>query len=240
MASYDWKQAGALFERALESGNNGAIAGMYGTNYLLPLGRITEAVEVVRRTMRQDPLNYGLVGGTAWQHSHVGRDNAFALEQLDRLAAAGQDITPYLCMKAGILALLERREEALETLNDASSLGGPWEFYACAQANYSLGRLDQFNVPFAKLKDGAADQFGARVALYSLYSVIGDLESWLPLANEFIDNQEVAPLYFRTYQDRFGDKAADPRYQALLKAVRLDDASLAEMGMVWGEPEVAE
>lgn len=235
VTTHDWARAGELYRRALETDHSGITTGLYILYYLYPLGKYSEAIELFRKTIRRDPLNHALRREFAINNSFEGLYNEFALEQLDLLTEAGETFAMIPCLKAVNLVLLDRRDEALENLEKAGPPKYPWDMFTCTQANYYLERIDRFNSLFAELKDRASNQIGYDLAVAFTYGMTGDFDSWFKTMNPLLGKGDFGPETARVTLHFFPDHISDPRYQKLLKAVRLDDASLAEMGMTWGE-----
>lgn len=237
MTTYGWAEAGKLYHRAQEVGLSGTSRAVYIDNYLRPLGRLSEATKLFQSTMRRDPLNHDLRRRMIINNSHEEGNNRFALEQLRLMTAAGENIPMFACLKAINLALLDREDEALESLSEATTMGDQWTLFFCAKANFHLGRQDQFDTLFSETKDRATKQKGYDFPAALLHILTGNLGPYIEITEKLLASRDSGPELFRAGAAGFKDPSSDPRYQKLLKAVRLDDASLAEMGMTWGEPE---
>lgn len=235
---HDWKSAGELYRRALAIDPGGTNVRLYTGYYLSPLGRMEEANALYQAALRRDPLNAQMRWDYGFFNSFPGYDNAITLEQMNQLLAAGDNATGTYCLRATVLAVAGRKSEALEDLAKAGVANDPWDLFQCAVANHLLGQDEAFGAILVQMKERSKVQYGYDHPLATLYSTRRDYENLLDQMEKSLAIREFGTSYARIIFRKAGDKyQSDPRYLALLKELRLDDASLAEMGMKWGGPD---
>lgn len=235
ITTHDWREAGELYRRAIEIDPSGWVVGLYTGYYLYPLGRNSETNAVYRKALRRDPLNSELRREFTFFNSFEGTPNEIALAQIDQLSGDMKSSTNAVCLKAKVLALLGRDAEARETLPQLTPEPAPWNLAICALAHFHLQDQQKYEALLAKLESPPANAYGYAQPLASVYAEAGEVEAWLDQMDKSLAIQEFGTSFVRgatAFLQFEGDH--DRRYQKLLKAVRLDDASLAEMGMTWG------
>src|SRR5262249_52530944 len=110
---YDWTRAGHHFGMAMARDPvPSTVTHWYGFFYLMPLGRITEAIHELERSLKEDPLNpvcgiqLGVLNWSAGRYGEASRQFRHAQELDANLWLAG--LVPALCY-----ANEDRNEEAL-------------------------------------------------------------------------------------------------------------------------------
>lgn len=90
---WDWAEAEKLFRRAAAANPNYAPAHQWFAAQLMALGRMPEAIAEMQHARDVDPQALIIQAGLGWIHYHA-RDNASALEQLQRTLAREPDFLP--------------------------------------------------------------------------------------------------------------------------------------------------
>lgn len=232
----DWRTSGELYRRALKFDTRGTTTRLYAGQYLTPLGRYKQADILYAESLRLDPLNVILAIDRAFfGHRHLEPDYGYQLWQQSVERTGG--VTIDLCGSASALARMGDLKAANEILAHAPPSLDPWAMYQCAQAYFELDRRAEFDSSLAQLKALSETDYQYIQAHRTLLALVDEKEEWIELLLKAIAQNEMGAFFIRSRAWNPASLADDNRYPSFLKQMRLDDASLAEMGMVWGEAE---
>jgi tetratricopeptide (TPR) repeat protein len=221
MSTFDWDGARQAVNRALELDPNSAAADDASARFLTSFGRFDEAIEKATKALELDPLNPFMNSGLSW-YLYWGRRYDEAIAQ----ARSTLDLFPEDAFAHFVLGwcLIEKGNsaDAVAELQKAAELDQqPWYVgwlgyaYAAAgdhaQAEQVLHRLDEL----AKVRPVNP---GARVAVYL---GLGDKEKTLDWLEKCYEEQDLACGRLKIDQ-RFDGLRKEPRFQALLKKIGLD------------------
>jgi TolB-like protein/Tfp pilus assembly protein PilF/predicted Ser/Thr protein kinase len=110
---YDWKAAGHHFRQAIAHDPIPAtVSNLYGFYYLMPLGRVNEAISELERALREDPLNTMCRTQLAVLHWIAGRHEE-ASAQFRQVLDLDENFWLALMLRAIWLAELDKVEQAL-------------------------------------------------------------------------------------------------------------------------------
>ena len=147
----------------------------YGNHYLLPIGRLAEAVETMARALQEDPLNL------LYRH-HYAR----GLRHLGRLDEAEAELRGVLDVDANFPWALEtlgavcaqqgNSEEAL-ALTERAHVVTPWSYTVVGQLAALLDRAGDRTRTDALLETlGTGEAYGASTGLAIFHAMSGDAE----------------------------------------------------------------
>ena len=112
---WDWVQAREEFERAIElDPGDSWIRSWYASVYLVPAGRIEEALRQQSRSVELDPLSPSYNAGLAWIHAYLGN-----LEESERVARDAVELAPSFLENHWVLvSTLLRRNRVDDALRE--------------------------------------------------------------------------------------------------------------------------
>jgi tetratricopeptide (TPR) repeat protein len=166
----------------------------YGNHYLLPIGRLEEAVEIMANALQEDPLNL------AYRH-HYAR----GLRHLGRLDDAAAELRGVLDIDADFPWALEtlgavcsqqgNLEEAL-ALTERAHVVMPWSYTVTGQLAALLDRAGEGTRADALVKTlGAGEAYGASTGLAIFHAMRGDADQSAEWAARGIE-QRFLPLVY--------------------------------------------
>jgi eukaryotic-like serine/threonine-protein kinase len=219
---FDWTQAGRWFEQAMAA--EAVPAGVhycYAFYYLLPLGRIEEAVKELDRAIEGDPLNMGMRIGLINGLHAAGLEERAILEARKALQSDTGRWNTHLAL-ARIYANRGEMAQALESAEIAYKQAS-WNLRVTAvmAAVVKLsGDPERAEPLVAQIRDAVGKSTSAPMALAVYHAMCGETEAaadWLEKAIEQRDPAVVG--YLRT--PLMGGVRASSRWPALAKMMRL-------------------
>jgi predicted Zn-dependent protease len=147
----------------------------YGNHYLLPIGRVAEAVETMARALEEDPLNLAYRHHYARGLRHLGRlDEAEA--ELRGVLDVDADFPWALETLGAVCAQRGNSEEAL-ALTERAHVVTPWSYTVMGQLAALLDRAGDPTRTDALLeKLGTGEAYGASTGLAIFHAMRGDAE----------------------------------------------------------------
>ncbi|HMK87208.1 MAG TPA: protein kinase [Steroidobacteraceae bacterium] len=215
--TWDWVGAQADLEKALAL-DPGDTKGQrrYG-RLLATLGRLPEAIAVTKRAIELDPLSSSAWQGLA-EYFATTRDFAAAHEATRRALEISPE-SAFVLNNVATLQLLEgRAEDALATCRKIDNEG--YRLYGIAMAEHTLKNPKESQRALEELitKDAASDAFQIAEA----YAWRGEKDR----AFEWLERSYVqrdAGLAEIKFSPLLGSLHGDPRYQALLRKLKLPE-----------------
>ena len=147
----------------------------YGNHYLLPIGRVAEAVETMARGLQDDPLNL------MYRHLH-----ARGLRHLGRLDAAEAELRAVLDIDTnfafametlGAVCAQQGNWEAALTFTERAHVLTPWSYTVMGQLAALLDRAGDRKRTEALLEAlGTGEAYGASTGLAIFHAMSGDNE----------------------------------------------------------------
>jgi eukaryotic-like serine/threonine-protein kinase len=221
---YDWKASERWFQRAMACDSvNAGVRWCYAFYYLMPLGRLNEALRELERAVEDDPLNFGmrvaLINGL---HAAGMDERAIALAK----RALETDSTRWSAhlVLARIYSYRGQLAEALASAEKAYQLAS-WNVRVIALLAAILiqsGENARAEELVDKLRAESADGYGTPMALAVFYSICGDIDAaadWFEKAIEQRDPSVVG--YLRTPLMKL--LQSSPRWPALAKQMNLPE-----------------
>jgi serine/threonine-protein kinase len=217
---YDWKEAERHFRMALSRDAVPPTVHLcYASFFLMPTGRLAEAMQEYDQAVQEDPLNHLFRQGRAGCLLAQGRD-AEAVRDARRIIEIDQRLAPsYLTLALAHLSQ-DKVSEAFSFAEQAYSLA-PWYHIAIGLFAALLVRTGDRGRAETVLQ-GVRDQqsYGAPVALLIFHSVCGEIDAaadWVAkaIAQRF-------PLIFSLLRGPIGKSLrSSPHWPGLLKLVNL-------------------
>jgi eukaryotic-like serine/threonine-protein kinase len=219
---FDWTQSGRFFAQAMAGeAVPASVHYCYAFYYLLPLGRIEEAVRELDRAIEADPLNIGMRIGLINGLYAAGREDRAIAEARKALQSDPGRWNVHLAM-ARIYANRGQLREALEAAETAYRQAS-WNLRVTAVVA-ALRKLtgDPAGAEplMAEMRGAVGESSSAPMALSVFHAMCGEIEpaaDWLEKAIEQRDPAVVG--YLRTPLLR--GLRASPRWAALAKMMRL-------------------
>jgi TolB-like protein/Tfp pilus assembly protein PilF len=215
---YDWKVAENHCRQALEAEPvPPRVRFGYVMHYLLPWGRVADALEQCRLGLETDPLSMIDHYGMAWSLYHA-KQYPEAIE----CARRALEIDPNLYHIWSTMGLVQLHagftQEAITSLKRAVELAPWWHMGvgSLAAAYHQAGEHERSREWARKLAETQGQSVGA--ALY--YAAAGEVEAMFE-ALEGAHRQREAFLLYIQYLPFFDRYRSDPRYQALLQKMNL-------------------
>jgi serine/threonine-protein kinase len=226
LALYDlnWDQAEPEFRKAMEIGPVSTdLAGNYSVHFLIPTGRLEEALATLEQALERDPLSAQLHMNRAatllMQRSYDGAiecyRKALEMEPNHFMAHGGIGIAYFKKGMIGeyVAACEKMREFGAGIAGTIGSLG---RAYAIA------GRRLQAQKLLDELLQSAAQRYVSPASIASIYLGLGDADTgfeWLEKAVEARDG----PIFGLRVNPLYDDLRSDPRYDVLLRKLGLTD-----------------
>ncbi|HUR96744.1 MAG TPA: tetratricopeptide repeat protein [Pyrinomonadaceae bacterium] len=227
-SNYDWKfrEAEAEFLKALELNPNYATAHQWYAEFLLSLGRNSEALSEIRRAQELDPLSLiinGMVGVTLW----LMGENGPALEQLNKTLEMDPNFPRTHLFLAEVHESVGRFDEAADEFARHLVLNGgsPDGAAAFAQQIKSAARAGGpkgYSLKMAELLEANAGAVQPPVTVMAGYwGRGGEIDKAFSLLEKAYADRDDGLL---TMKDRRLDPLkSDPRYKDLLRRVGLPE-----------------
>jgi adenylate cyclase len=231
VTQWDWRQAGDLYERAINIGLSSDAAKLYGTMFLAALGTWDELRSFYSDVLKTDPFNTDILWDLATFAAGFGEPE-LSLRTWDRLLATTVDsglITAAWSGRALAHAMLGDHAVARAALAKVAPDDGVpivWQYYLWA----ILLMKDRRNLrrQLDKLRTRAERDHAYRVPLALVYATIGDTDKAVASYECLLPIYPWAVMYLRAPNHA---QLAGPRFEELLRRVHLDDAYLNAAGL---------
>jgi serine/threonine-protein kinase len=198
--NYDWKEADRRFRLALAYDPvPPRVRQWYGHLYLLPMGRLGEAVEQIDQGLKEDPLNITARLGLAYSLITVGR-MADAQAELHRILEFEENHVIASMFLALTYARQEKWVEALHLAEKATPMI-PQAIGVLAGMMRHMGEVKRAEELIQKLMPGEA--YNAPVGLCHFYFLCGEINraaDWLEKAIEqrYPNAAVIASMFFHS------------------------------------------
>jgi tetratricopeptide (TPR) repeat protein len=217
---FNWKEAERLFRLAMAHEPVPAkVLQWYGYFYFRPLGRAEEAIDVVQRSLKPDPLNtfYRVILTEAL--SAAGKYEDAAAESR-RLLELDENSWSAYGQLAGNLLHQGKTVEALPLAEKAYSLA-PWNILATAlfaavlRRTGHTSRAEELLQPF----ENAPGIFGAPRALCIYHYFCGEIDEAVDWAEKMIEQRDAATVNLSVFR-------STARWPALAKMMNLPELAI--------------
>jgi len=219
---WDWPTAERDFKRALELSPNSTLALDGYCNLLVARGRFEEAIDVMNNALELDPLSPGLESDLGWAYYNAGQfhrgiPHCLKALELDRNFFQAHLVLGWSYLFTGRSA--EALGEFKVTLQLQPDSPAPQEalgyFYGVT------GRREEALQVLARLDQLAKTRYIPRNVQASVYLGLGQKELALDWLEKACDEHD-AEVAFLKVDPEFAPLRSEPRFQALLKKVGLD------------------
>jgi serine/threonine protein kinase/Tfp pilus assembly protein PilF len=219
---FDWKNAEREFARALELDPGSADVWLtYNFYYLVPMGRLDEAITAASRTVEVDPLSpfmrYRL--GSWYYHARqweraIGQYR-HALELDPRHSAA-------LCELGLSYLSTDKPDEAIRTIETAVQITGrmPIALGLLGKVYALAGRSTDARSALAELEDLAQKTYVPPSTIAWVHEGLGEIEKAFDFLEKAVDSSDPLVLHIQTYPT-FDPLRSHPRYRTLLRKMNL-------------------
>jgi non-specific serine/threonine protein kinase len=221
---FDWPEAEREFSRALELNPSSAMSRYYYANwYLLPLGRVEQALAETRRALELDPLElfYNSLLGYLL---HVTRQFEQAAEQLQRTI----DLDPTFWFPYWFLsityALGGHGDDAIAAAEKANELSGAnaLTLGILGRAYGLAGRTAEARQLLGELEVRRRSGYVPPSSLAMIHRGLGDLEKGLEWWVRGVEEHDMLLTVSLKTEPGYDPLRSHPAYQALLRKMNLE------------------
>lgn len=235
LTDWDWLEAKKYFDLAMrDKSNSTVVAFWYATLHLAPLGLVDQAQTLLSEAAARDPLDsrIKILAGTLalFEGRLEWAKGQFQLAlQLDEksLQAASALCNAYVATGdlAGARLLLDESR---------SRFGGqlhPWLLACRAHTELATGEVGAALQTYQELEQAAASHDGLLFFAGDVALSLRKIDQAIDWYARSVEAGEVAMVMARLRHPPGTPLTLHPAYQAILQRMRLDDASLAELGV---------
>jgi adenylate cyclase len=212
---WDWKQAEAALQKAIELNPNYATAHHFFADYLKGMGHFDEALEQIREAQALDPLSIAISSGVG-HVLYLSRNYDQAIDAYRRTLEL--DPTSVLArLWFGRPFLQEGRfEEAINEVRQAVELSNEStiSLAVLGHAYASAGQLEQAREILRRLQERAQEEYVPSYWIGLIYVGFGDKEHALDLLEKAYEERS-AWLAWVNVEPRFDPLRSEPRFKRL-------------------------
>lgn len=222
-ADWDWAGSEADLRASLAVNDNSAVT-HYRLSYVLAVtGRLDESYGEIHRAYEIDPVADTISSGRfpileARREYEIGQNLAavFLNENKDNTFAGRADAT-FRYHRGDLNSVIERGEASLAKGKDRNEFA--W-LSLLAAAYAKTGRPEKANEALKRLEDLAKSDTKARYSLAMNYAELGRVNEALDALQSCFDAHEERMIWLNV-EPRFDKLRSEPRYQMLVKAMKL-------------------
>jgi len=220
--SFEWSESERWFQRAMAADTiSASVRWCYAFYYLMPLGRLDQAVKQLERALDEDPLHVGMRIALINGLHAAGLDDRAIAEAHKFLATEKTRWNVHLAL-ARIYAYRGQTAEALEAAEEAYRLA-PWNLRVIALLAAVLrqaGDGERADPLIERLKSAAGNVYGAAMALAVFHLMSGEADAAAGWFERAIDERDPAVVgYLRT--PLLKPLRSSPRWPALARLMNL-------------------
>ena len=220
---WNWPGAEAEFGRAIDLNPNYAVVHYFYGPFLTAMGRFDEAIAEERRAVELDPIQPAIRASLAFTSRVAGRagdaiESARALTEFDPNFFLGWLNLGNSCTDVGKFA------EAEDALRKTDDLTGGTSTLILGHLGYALGRAgkrDEARSILNRLLELRRSKYASAELIASLHWLLDNQDAafeWLERAIEERDHW----LCYAKYEPDLRGMRSDPRFQGILRRLRLD------------------
>ncbi|MEH6550943.1 MAG: hypothetical protein V7711_07270 [Pseudomonadales bacterium] len=233
---HNYRDAAEILAKQVEQASTSDAMAFYATFILSPTSSSTQAEKIAKEAIEKDPLNPLALMQAAFGLSMANNHSA-ALPYWEKCLKLDPYNFECLSDYANGSALngdITIAESLALRMADIVSKNNIWQLqFTQALIHYVKGE-NELGDKLASLIEAGLPRTGAYFHLLVLRRVTGDLEGSLALMEELV-NPDKTSGWFIFLRSFFKDDEliwSNPRYQALLRQLKLDDQSLREAGFL--------
>ncbi len=224
---WDWEGAEEGFQAAIERNPNYAVTRHFYAEFLMAMGRMTEAVEQMDLGHALDPLSPTIGFGVGWAQYFLGNYGA-AIEQYEKTLAQASEFILAPWFLAPALVQFGEYDRAVEVCESwmPRVRRKSWLAALLAYAHAKAGRRNEALRMVRKLEKATDSEGAAPDHLALVYIGLGDHDKAFLHLDEALA-QRVWYLVYLNADPVFEPLRADPRFERLVGEVGLDDVPKA-------------
>jgi len=228
---HDWEAAGKLYKRAIEAGESPNSMVTYATFYLQNIGQTERAIQLFVEAEKRDPLQAGYKANLALLYLWNGNAEAAVGKAREALELVPQHQIALMALidaytargnYAGVRQLLEKIPPAMQ---EHPRIRARVALSYLSQGDYAKAReiyQELLGLNLARLSQG--------ISVTSILAVnLGEVEKAIDLMEAAVDLSMWNQFWNASLLRQNEALKNHPRYLALLRRMRLDDESLAEL-----------
>jgi TolB-like protein len=232
LSDWDWATAGALYRQALDVGISSKAALLYGTMYLGPLGKWEEMRSFYNGMLSKDPFNIDMLWDLGIYSTMEGapKDGLACWNRILDIVPGSPEAWTGKAHAYGALGDLDAARAGLGEV-DLERLN-PYLRHDYIETLWALGERDEAARLVARFEAEASRGEQYRAALTFIHTSLGDTAKALDGYEAAYAASNLAVLAVLRSPYANAKLRADPRYNALLKKLHLDDESLRASGLL--------
>jgi TolB-like protein/tRNA A-37 threonylcarbamoyl transferase component Bud32/Tfp pilus assembly protein PilF len=224
IGEFDWQRAEREFRRALELNPSSAVARYYyGHWFLLPLGRVEEALTEERRALEIDPLD-PFYNSQVGYLLHALRQFEPALAQLKHAIDLDPTFVESHWLISITYAVTGRIDEAIAAAEKANALsGGTARTLGLLGRAYGLaGRTAEARQLLEELEVRRRSSYIPCSSIAMIHRGLGDLEKTLEWWVRAVEEHDLLLVMTLKSEPGYDAVRSHPAYQALLRNMNLE------------------
>ena len=220
---WDWPAAEREFKRAIELNPNNADAHHWYSHYLMGQGRIEESLTQSRRALELSPFDILFNIHLSWHYLYA-RQYDQALDQIEKTVEMDKNFAQTYPWLGLILEQKGRYAEAIAAFQQAIKLfpGGSSVAEAELAHTYAVsGNRGEAQKTIAELQELAKSKYVSSFQIAAIYAGLREKDQAFAWLEKAYEERSDGLVNLRADQ-RFDSLRNEPRFQALLKKVGLD------------------
>jgi len=221
---WDWEAAEREHKKAQELNPNYAVAHIWYSHFLLPLGRVEESLRESRRALELDPLGLIINLHLGWHYVYA-RELEPGIERLKKTLELDPNFALAHLFLGQAYEVKRMHAEAIEAFESAvrDSQGGAVHLGALGHAYAVSGRRAEALRVLNELKEQSKRRFVPSYEIAVIYAGLGDMDqafAWLERAFRDRDSSWLVDV---RVDPRFDLLHSEPRFRDLLRRMKLPD-----------------
>lgn len=219
---WDWDGADEEFRRGIELNPRVTHAlGMYG-NYLMSMGRFSEAAEIARQAIERDPLWYDGNMWLGWALDHMGRDSEALVEYERALELAPDDpnILLELSQFHGERGNVDKAIDYALRAEGRLGVAAPPAWLGRLGYNYGIAkRPDDARRVLNHLQSRAQDGYVPPTCPAVIRAALGETAQAVDLLERAYEQRDVIMVWIKV-RHQFDTLRAHPKFKDLLRRMK--------------------
>jgi serine/threonine-protein kinase len=218
----EWKAAELEFRRALELGPESAeVFFFYSFSYLVPMQRLDEALEWMRRAIELDPLSPSLRNGLGIIYTLM-RQYDSAIDQLRKALELSPQHALVMSNLGACYALTGKVDEEIRVREmSVQLLRNPMSLASLGAAYASAGKVGEAQKYVKELQELAEKAYVPCFAFAVIYLGLGEIDKAFDYFERAIEERDAMAIS-GTAHPSLDPLRSHPRYQALLRKMNLE------------------